>query len=109
MSSESSLSSEPEPVGLALTSRGAMTLGCLGALSTRPVRSTSGTCESHVGQRSGGASKTVPQKQATVQLMARLQLIGCGGARDEVRLRPLAEPGVQAINLALSTTGAVVT
>jgi hypothetical protein len=62
--------------------------------------------------------------------MARLQLIGCGGARDEVRLRPLAErattaatyrplprrrlivilvPGVQAINIALSTAGAVVT
>jgi hypothetical protein len=45
-------------------------------LSTRPAPWTSGTCESHVGQRSGGVSKTVPQKQATVQLMARLQLIG---------------------------------
>ena len=76
MSSESSRSSEPRPVGLALTSRSDMTLGRRGALSTRAVLWTCGTCASHVGQRSGGVSKTVPQKQATVELMARLQLIG---------------------------------
>jgi len=73
MSSDSSRSSEPRPIALASTSRSNLTPGRCGASSTRPAPWTSGTCESQVGQRSGGASKTVPQKQATVQLMARLQ------------------------------------